>query len=252
MKNLLIIAFLCLGFATQAQTYTGPRSIALSQDLLYALKMNASHEEFLKELQGYSMEKLAQELQSDVQKRVYWINIYNAMVQLKLEALPEGEFSKRKFFYKKDIEIAGETMSLQQIEQGVLRNKKALFLNGSFPRLFNPSWVNSFQQAETDYRIHFALNCGAVSCPAIKFYEVEDYEIQMEQSASNFLNQTTTIDGNSVEVSTILKWYKHDFGGNEGLKKLLEKYDLIPASSIEEIQFASYDWTIKAKNYSDE
>ena len=54
------------------------------------------------------------------EKKVFWINIYNALVQIELHEMTSEKVDK-SIFSKKVIEIAGESMSLDNIEHGILR-----------------------------------------------------------------------------------------------------------------------------------
>ena len=45
-----------------------------------------------------------------------------------------------------------------------------------------------------DPRIHFALNCGAVSCPPIAVYEGESLDEQLDIATEGFLEGNTIVD----------------------------------------------------------
>ena len=47
--------------------------------------------------------------------------------------------------------------------------------------------LENLQVAESDYRIHFALNCGAKSCPAIRIYSAKDLDRELELNTKAFL-----------------------------------------------------------------
>ena len=65
-------------------------------------------------------------------------------------------------------------------------------------------------------RVHFALNCGATSCPAVKTYTAEAVHDELRLAALGFLE---TADNCRVEraartlwLSKIFSWYDRDFG----------------------------------------
>ena len=68
--------------------------------------------------------------------------------------------------------LGGSPFTLQDIENGVLRaNKKGVgALSPQFAKA-DPRRRLSLERAEP--RIHFALNCGAKSCPPIKTFSAE-------------------------------------------------------------------------------
>ena len=77
-----------------------------------------------------------------------------------------------------------------------------------------------------DFRIHFALNCGAKSCPPIAFYTVDKLEEQLELAGALFLNEDTRIDAQRKEahISRLFLWFLKDFGGRKGARKIVSKY----------------------------
>ena len=136
-----------------------------------------------KEFEVY--EKLSAELQRvDVanitrnDKVAFFINIYNAMVihaTIKKGAAT-NLWARYKFFNCSYYIIAGELYSLQDIENGILRgNKKGVgmlrvpFQNG------DPRKELALEKAEP--LIHFALNCGAKSCPPIKTFSPKGLQV---------------------------------------------------------------------------
>lgn len=67
-----------------------------------------------------------------------------------------------------------------------------------------------------DPRVHFALNCGAASCPPIRTYEPEALDRQLELATSSFLSsdQAVRIDvrHRTLYLSALFQWYRGDFG----------------------------------------
>ena len=83
--------------------------------------------------------------------------------------------------------IGGFLYSLNDIENGILRsNRQSMgtlyrkpFKSGD-PRL-------KISLAHVDPRIHFALNCGAKSCPPIKTFSGDQVQDQLQVATSSFL-----------------------------------------------------------------
>ena len=187
----------------------------------------------------------------------FWINIYNTavihgVIELGLERSVK-EF--RGFFNRMTYEIGGFFFSLNDMEHGILRgNKRHPY------RLLKPFQKKdsrlAFSVTPLDPRIHFALVCGARSCPPIGFYEAEQIDFQLDLAAGSFINSprvTLSPQEGIVSISMIFKWYKTDFGGShqailetllnyldEGEKKnfLKEKKDHI------RIRYLPYDWNL--------
>lgn len=70
---------------------------------------------------------------------------------------------------------------------------------------------------DCDPRIHFALNCGAVSCPPIAVYSGDQLDAQLNDATKGFLEGNTIVNtaDNTITLSMLFKWYKEDFGGSD-------------------------------------
>ncbi|XP_071947353.1 uncharacterized protein [Antedon mediterranea] len=150
------------------------------------------------------------------QRKAFFINTYNALT---LHGLAVSEtplasvLDVTNFWSKTSYNIGGNIYSLDDIEHGILRSNKPhpssttpLFLSHD-PRL-------KFVMEELDPRIHFALVCGAKSCPAINVYSERNLDNALKAASINFLAQEVNVDINEKRVilSKILDWYGTDFG----------------------------------------
>ena len=196
-------------------------------------------------------------LKDRAQRLAFWINIYNTgvihgVIELGLEHSVK-EFPG--FFDRIIYEIGGFRFSLNEIEHGLLRG------NRRHPyRLLRPfrekdsRW--EFAVIPMDPRIHFALVCGARSCPPIGFYEAEQIDFQLELAAASFINSPQvkiSSHERTVLISMIFKWYKVDFGGNNRalLETLLNYLDegenktfLKENKDRIRILYQPYDWNL--------
>ncbi|MBD3392955.1 MAG: DUF547 domain-containing protein [Chitinivibrionales bacterium] len=96
-------------------------------------------------------------------------------------------------------------------------------------------------------RIHFALNCASLGCPALRDepYVGNRLDAQLESAAKAFLTDTARnrIEGNTLVLSKILKWYGGDFkkkygGYEEYVKKVLGITGKV------KVRFLDYDWDL--------
>jgi len=191
------------------------------------------------------------------QRIAFWINIYNTAVIHGVIELGISRSVKEVpgFFHRITYRIGGYDFSLDEIEHGILRaNRRPPY------RLLRPFGKKDprleFIVNPPDPRIHFALVCGARSCPPIGFYEAEQIEFQLELAAMSFINspQVDIIPEEGIlRMSMIFKWYKADFGGNERtlLETLLnyldegEKKNFIRENKDRiRIQYQPYDWNL--------
>jgi hypothetical protein len=68
-----------------------------------------------------------------------------------------------------------------------------------------------------DPRIHFALNCGARSCPQIAIYSSTNLEKALNMATTSYCNAEVDIllENAEVRLSKLFLWYKNDFGRSE-------------------------------------
>lgn len=143
-------------------------------------------------------------------------------------------------------------MSLDEIEHGILRRSKLKLSLGYIENIKPSVFEKNARLHETDYRIHFALNYGANSCPPIMEYNQSEVEDQLNQSTLNYLEESVLeMDGDkSVKVPRLCFWYLADFGGFSGIRAMLKSYKLIGPDSNPNIEFLNYDWSINPNNFA--
>ena len=240
----IIIVFtsaLLLSCGEQNRSYDAD-PLKISQNLLYSVKGNENFDAWTDTLEHLSMKSLKKDLNNDNSKKVFWINVYNAYIQILLEKDISAYQKKDAFFKAKKILISGELLSLDDIEHDFLSKKN-----------INTEFKNQFQLITTDSRIHFALNCGAASCPLIRFYEAEKIEEQLNLATQVYLESDVKYDmlANTVSVPAIMKWFEDDFNGEEGILDFLRKFEIIPKNAHPKIQFKEYDWTILRDKFAE-
>ncbi|NNM33895.1 MAG: DUF547 domain-containing protein [Gemmatimonadetes bacterium] len=104
-----------------------------------------------------------------------------------------------------------------------------------------------------DPRIHFAINCAAVSCPPLvaEAYTGAELEDQLDERVRAFMADTAhyRLDGGTLQVNKVLDWFGSDFGGPEGLKAFFGQYASGPEKEMledpdTEVTYFEYDWTL--------
>jgi Protein of unknown function, DUF547 len=195
------------------------------------------------------------------ERLAFWINLYNALI---LDAVIQ--FGVRSsvhhvpgFFWRAAYSIGGLRYSSFDIEYGILRANRAY---PAFPgaHFTSKDPRRAFSLRSLERRVHFALVCGARSCPPISTYLPEQIDAQLDLAASAFVNHGgATVDRPSGEVrlSKIFQWYAPDFGAGAmaltGRRRLLDY--LIPylekpedrsylRSGNPRVRFSAYDWTL--------
>jgi hypothetical protein len=225
--------------------------IQLSQDLLYAAKTGDSVAAFTTQLAKANELDLAGQLNTEPKKMAFWLNIYNAYTQFKLKENPD-QYKKRSQFYKsKFIDIAGHSINLDKVEHGILRHSKVKWSLGYLNKWLPSVFEKRFRLKKVDWRIHFALNCGAKSCPPIAFYKPEQIEQQLKLSVTNYLKSDVEYNDstNKVAVPILMSWFRGDFGGKKKIVPILKEYKIIPENAQPKIFFKKYDWSLYLDNY---
>jgi hypothetical protein len=206
----------------------------------------------IEQLDKYKVGVLAKELDTQAKAKAFWLNLYNATVQLHLQEDPR-RFDDRDVFFQKDwIRVAGLDISLDAIEHGIIRRSKNKLSLGYMDKLFVDGFEEKFRLDEVDYRVHFALNCGALSCPPVAIYFTDRLEEQLDKSSKLYLQDQIRLDEkeNDLYVPRLCFWFNGDFGGEDGIKEMLKKHgftDLLLKDP--DIEYLEYDWTLKVSNY---
>ena len=222
----------------------------LSEQLLLAMKKQESSLALSNQLANFPMKVLKDQLSTDTHKKAFWINCYNAYYLILRKEL---NISKEKIYKEEAIQIAGEKFSLDDIEHGILRKYRHKLSLGYLPNVFAKALIKELAVEKLDYRIHFALNCGAKSCPPIAFYSSERLEAQLEMATLSFLESETQFDTdkNEIRLSKIFQWFRADFGGKDGIREIHYVRLKIPIEG-QKIIYNDYDWSDDLDNFSEE
>jgi hypothetical protein len=200
-------------------------------------------------LDGYlarlaKVEKKVFDSWSDDSQLAFLINAYNAWtVKLILSRYPKLDSIKDIGFFwsspwqKRFIPLLGETRSLDDIEHKLIRGTG---------RYGEP-------------RIHFAVNCASIGCPALlnRAYKAETLETQLDAVTRNFLSdrQRNGVTKGVLRVSPIFKWYVQDFSkgwqGANSLREYLAMYaKALGLSDAEKAQLISGKLAIEYSDYN--
>ena len=238
---------------TATEVYIGSSNtlVKLSQDFMYAAKTNEDVATYISQLKGLNFEKLITGLKNDDEKKAFWINLYNAYTNASLHKDPDQYKNRNAFFKNDNIIIAGKRFSLDKIEHGLLRKSKIKWSLGYLNKLFPGKTEKQLRVNNLDNRIHFALNCGAKSCPPIAFYNPENLNTQLDVAALAYLTGETSYNAetNVLLLPAILNWFRRDFGGKKKIVETLKAKQLLLPAVNPIIKFKKYDWSLYLDNY---
>ena len=220
-----------------------------AQQLLFALKTDGNVAEYLQTLAWVRKEDLFAALGTNEEKMAFWINVYNAMNLHLLKQLqhPMSQTQRVTFYGKKQIDVSGKRLSLNDIEHGFLRKSKVWWSLGYLNKWTANDFESKVRVSKLDPRIHFALNCGAASCPPIRFYEADKIDQQLDWATQAFLETEAQYEqtANIVRLSEIFRFYIGDFGGKKGVIAFLKKHEALPQEAQPAIKYTPYNWDVK-------
>jgi len=116
---------------------------------------------------------------------------------------------------------------------------------------------------EVEPRIHFALNCGAKSCPPIKTFSADDVRNQLQVATAAYLetDEAFLVDVATKEVrlSQLFEWYSKDFGADktEILKWIHEQVEdpgkkaalgEVLEAGVSKVSYIPYHWGHNSKD----
>jgi len=233
---------------------TGERAAApadLAADLLAAFRTGADPEALLCSLSEFSEADLAPVRSDRATALAFWLNCYNAGTERLLAERPELHESRWRFFRAPALSVAGHPLSLDAIEHGILRGSRSKYGLGYLPRLLPDSFEHRYRLAAVDPRIHFALNCGAASCPAVRAYEPAAVDDQLDTATRAYLDDAVEYDPDAgvVRVPRVFRWFPGDFGGRSGVRDFLRRYNKLPDESVT-VDYLDWDWSREAPTFA--
>lgn len=152
---------------------------------------------------------------------------------------PKTSLERKAFFRTCSLQIGNDVFSLDEIEHGVLRrNAKPPY---SLSKLFASDDPRlAFCLQSDDARVHFALNCGALSSPAIETYEDVQVDAQLDAAALLYLQRTVKSSAASIVMPKVLYWYSGDFP--KDILGYVRRYVPVSSGSLK-INWSPFDWT---------
>lgn len=171
------------------------------------------------------------------EQRAYWINLYNALtIKVILDHYPVKSIRQIKPspfaigpWREKLITVEGEKLSLDDIEHRILR----------------PIW--------RDPRLHYALNCTALSCPNLQreVFTASSANALLTRAAREYINtpRAAQVKDGELIVSSVYRWYEEDFGNSDQavIRHLLKYANPALATQLNQVSRIAgdrYDWAL--------
>ena len=254
-KNLRPATFLLLalwmGFGGGLFGQTENPFVKQSKDFVQAIKSGYDIQPYLNAYSDLNLNELSKGLNTKNEKLAFWINTYNGFIQLVLMKDPDLYQDRGDFFKEERLDIAGIEMSFDDLEHSIMRNSTNKLSGGYLRKWFEPKWVCKLRNEEIDGRIHFALNCGAISCPPVAIYDDTTLDKDLDFISKQYLTDHTRIKKEKVYTTALFSWFRGDFGGLSGVKDFLKKYQIVGQDIDIDLEFNDYDWTLSLGNYTE-
>jgi Protein of unknown function, DUF547 len=215
-----------------AMAQSSSPAVRYSELILFAIRDKQPTDQLLQQVKIYDWKELQDELKTDNYKKAFWINIYNAYVQVLLAQRTGLTTVPVSFFNEKKIVVAGKTFSLSEIENTLLKKGKGAL-------------------DSNDYRIHLVLNKGTVSSPFIVVFDSDNIETLLPETVYKYLKSSVHLDedGFEAEVPMVFKRYRADFGGTKNIIEILRKNEVVFMNVKPELEYKKDDMTLKLNNF---
>lgn len=230
IKLLLTSTLVLISFVLFAQNNN---AIALSQDLVMGFKMNQNVVDFERDLAQIPFDSLVQQLDTDVKRKTFWLNIYIAYSQKQMGEATECDRKCKKL---KSITVANRVYSLNDIMYKLLLHSKGKITP---KRIFIPNWEKALRVSYPDGRVILASNGDQEISELHTYYEVSSMNDQLAESAVLFLKKNVyyNADKNVVFLPKWLKHFKRDFGKEAGIIRGLKMAEIIPEDAQTSVVF---------------
>lgn len=246
MRRLIISLLICLGAVSAVQAFDHSHAVL---DGVLSLAVNASGVNYAKlkndcaPLNSY-LDSLAAVSEVEFkgftkdQQMALLINLYNAatlklvVVHYPVKSIKEISAASGGPWKQPVIKWLGKSITLDALENEILRP--------------------TFQ----DPRVHFAINCASIGCPALRnqAFQADQLQAQLDEQTREFLKDRSKnrLDAKTktLYLSSIFDWFKADFVGKSGsVEKFISPFvDANDRAVIEKggltLKSTDYSWSL--------
>lgn len=183
----------------------------------------------------------------------FWINLYNLLTLHIVLAGPIATSVRERddFFTGPHYRVAGQALSLDAIEHGILRGNARRYM-GLKPLFSTGDERLRWSLQTVDPRIHFVLHTATLSSPPLLSLPETRADTLLENATREQLAATVQIDpaGGTARLPRLFRWYTGDFGGSidEALAFVRQRLDDDRADALANqdinIEFHPFDWRL--------
>jgi glutaredoxin len=203
-------------------------------------------------------------------RTAFIINVYNLMIDYAFVkvGIATSAWSRGQFFNTVSVTLSGLVFTLNDLEHGILRGNRPPPYARTEP--FGPKDPRRPLALPCDCRVHFALNCGAKSCPPVEHFTASALDEELRIVAESFcepndnarLVESANGHQRTLLLSKIMYWYQADFAPSlsqlptailpflRGEKQQQLENAIRDQSLPLKVKFLPYDWSTKASDYT--
>lgn len=193
------------------------------------------------------------------ERLAFWLNAYNASVLDGVLDSYGGDhgfsvLDSGTFFDDPRYDIAGTTLSLNQLEHGVVRGKldhpAVTGADQATQDAIAGFHTDLWGSADLDARIHVGLNCASIGCPNLRgasppfAFHGDTVDAQLTAASQAYCDHPDKGAGPDG-ISRIFQWFGddfgHDYGGPAGF---IGAYRTDGLAGVDVDSWLDYDWSL--------
>jgi hypothetical protein len=215
-------------FAANAETTSPHDLVAAAQRLRHAAHHERDADALFDSLADLDEELLGVLREDGDAALAFWLNVHGALVDRGRGGQPRCE-------------VAGESLSADDVKHGILRANRWKYGFGYLPNPLSGEFVRRHRLHNLDERVHFAtLAARHVPGMAVTF-TAANVDDELRAVTRQYLQKTAEYDPEAgvVMVPRVCFWYRGDFGGASGVLSLLATHGVIPVDATPRLSYVA-------------
>ncbi len=190
----------------------------------------------------------------------FWLNVFNLLCLHGVVAhqVTSSLRDIKDFFNRTGYLIGGFSLTLDEIEHGILRGnaRKYWGLSNTFALTDKRS---ALALAQLDPRVHFAFYSACTTLPQLRAYRPVHIDEQLRHATCEYLAQYVTCneDATPLRVPQIFRWYQKDFGSQQDILAFIAEHldesqlgsDVRRNAHERSLHYLDFDWSINSTLY---
>jgi len=185
----------------------------------------------------------------------FWVNVYNLLVIHGIIAhkVKRSVRNAKNFYTDTQYLLGGYTLSLDDIEHGILRGNAHKYRGLKLPFEAGDPRL-PLVLLPPDARVHFVLYSACKASPLLRVCRPEGLDEQLHEATCYLLERQMVSRGNGLRlrIPKIFYWYKNDFGTDARIVEFIAAHQRDPRSQAflhdnadrVALGFLDFDWAL--------